>query len=143
MQYRMPFIDSVFYGATLRDTYICPQGSVRFHQTVHHKEYIQWLYRQLSPMCTTGGLQNAEKVRNTVLYSSVRFNTRCLFKDFCQAFYVETRKKRLPLCFESRLDANMFTIWYMYDSSCIYSLLLGRGALLHLTNFTQEKGIHI
>lgn len=140
---RTLFIESLVYGSTLAGAYISPQGSARFHQAAHHKEYVEWLYHQLVPVCTTSGPKDVQSRRYEKVYSSVRFNTRSCFKDFREAFYGDTGTKRLPLFFEDRLNPTILAAWYMDAGSRIYSARPGRGAFLHITGYTKEEGVRI
>jgi hypothetical protein len=138
---RDSYIDSLIYGTTLGDAYICPYGSVRVEQSLKHQEYIHWLYSQLEPVCTSNGI----KVGKSNPHPSLRFNTRTLFKDFREAFYGSKKqgKKKLPDCFEKNLNESVLALWYMDDGGRAYNVLPGRGAVLHINSFSREEGQRI
>lgn len=71
----------------------------------------QW--KVLTPKCFPKQVVNFNKKRNKY-YVSYRFNTRALFKNERNLFYLNN-KKNLPLNFEEILNAQVLALWFMDD----------------------------
>jgi hypothetical protein len=51
--------------------------------------------------------------------------------------------KRLPIHFETQLNATLFALWYLDDSGTLYGVKDGRGAVLDIPSYRDSEGDRI
>ena len=127
----------IIYGLILGDLFISRKNnenaSLRFEQSIIHKEYLEHLFDKFKYLCTSSAsVKTAE--RKTFDTSSVYFVTRQLtsITELHKLFYVEG-KKIVPLNIASLLTEKSLAYWVMDDGDNHKS-----GYILNTSGFTLE-----
>ena len=101
----------IIIGTLLGDTWI-DDKCLRIKQSDEHKDYVFWLYSQLSDLCKSPPKQRSD-------YKQWYFQTKFLkeISDYKKLFY-RNKKKILPENIKSLLTSPLsLAVWYMDDGS--------------------------
>ena len=133
-----PYQKSILFGSLLGDAYLYTKGNIQLEQSIHHKEYLFWLFFQLKSL-TTGNpprLVTRFDKRNGREYQSYRFYTRNFFREWKTLFYRENGMKFLPLDFHKWLDSTSLALWFLDDGS--RSSSVNFGVFFTVDNYTLQ-----
>ena len=109
----------IIIGTLLGDACLEKNGKYTRLRIDHYnkqKEYIFWLFRELSPFSLKPRIINEVDKRNGKTYSRWHFSTKSLpiFTEFQELFYVGKRKI-VPSTLDEFITPLSLAIWYMDD----------------------------
>nr|YP_009106491.1 putative LAGLIDADG homing endonuclease [Botryococcus braunii]AIT95383.1 putative LAGLIDADG homing endonuclease [Botryococcus braunii] len=114
-----PLRRSILIGTMLGDSHVKKgRGSVKVEQK--ERDYAQWLFDQLNPFCTHGGVKRTSRLhRQTGVESfAYRFYTRSHFRSLRTIFYDDHAtppRKRVPREIEPYFDEVALAVFIMDD----------------------------
>src|SRR3989344_3660518 len=103
----------ILIGCILGYAYISPLGKIRIEQSVKHKEYIEWKYKELSSISYAAQPREIIHVlHGDKEYHSIFFLLRQYFRVWRAIFY-DGKTKTFPQGL--RLTPLTLAVWYMDD----------------------------
>ena len=135
---QMNDIQQIVIGCILGDGYIMKSGCLQIEQSVQQKEYVEWKYEQLKSIVSSKPKKVTrydKRTRRT--YSSYRFYTQALFKEFRREFY-PIDKKCIPSTIQNYFKSSLtLAVWYMDDGG--RGANTEKGVILSVPNYDSES----
>lgn len=110
------YIQQLALGCILGDGYLTKSGCLQIEHSIKQKQYVDWKYQQLKTIVISPPVQiNRYDWRTDQIYSSNRFYTQAIFKNFRSVFY-PMEKKIIPSNIGEYLISDLaLAVLYMDD----------------------------
>jgi hypothetical protein len=148
-------LKDIINGYVMGDGYLKPQGTLTVDQGEKQRNFVEWLFEKLKPICTEKAAIKEVPRRGTKSY---RFNTKAVLKDYYLNWYrpvcplrgqsqillesddssVKEKliKKQLPTNIADLFSPVFITVWFACDGTKIIG---SRGAKFEVTAFSVEE----